>query len=141
MKPILKSTAYFLVIGIIFFSSCKKEKQSAVSAPSSPSSPRAANQPPSANAGSDHVITLPTDSVWLDGTRSFDPDTKIASYLWTKISGPSIFNITNVNTVRALVTDLVQGIYKFELRVTDSSGLSTASVVQVTVLASSKCPN
>ena len=32
------------------------------------------NKPPTANAGPDQVITLPTDSISLDGSASSDPD-------------------------------------------------------------------
>ncbi len=47
----------------------------------------APNQAPIANAGSNHNITLPTNSVTLVGSGN-DPDGSIASYQWTKISGP-----------------------------------------------------
>lgn len=50
-------------------------------------------KPPKSNAGLDQVITLPTDSVLLDGTTSSDPDGMISEWLWTKISGPASFNI------------------------------------------------
>src|SRR5205814_8410175 len=48
----------------------------------------AANQPPSANAGADKNITLPTNSVVLSGSGA-DPDGAIASYQWTKRSEKS----------------------------------------------------
>ena len=48
----------------------------------------APNIPPTANAGADQTITLPTDSIKLTGIGT-DSDGTIASYLWTKISGPS----------------------------------------------------
>ena len=38
------------------------------------------NKPPIAIAGPDQVITLPTDSVLLDGRSSRDPDGMQASY-------------------------------------------------------------
>ena len=70
-------------IGIFF--SCKKEilRQGC----------KEGNKPPIFMAGPDQVITLPTDSVSLDGSSSGDPDGKISSYLWTKFSGPASFNI------------------------------------------------
>ena len=40
--------------------------------------------------------------------------------LWTKISGPSSFNIANANAVQTQVTNLVEGVYQFELKVTDA---------------------
>ena len=44
------------------------------------------NHPPVACAGADRTITLPTDTVTLDGSCSTDPDNNITSYPWTKIS-------------------------------------------------------
>ena len=53
------------------------------------------NKPPIAAAGPDQVITLPTDSVLLDGSNSSDPDGKISEWRWTKISGPAFFAVAN----------------------------------------------
>jgi hypothetical protein len=50
--------------------------------------PPPVNQSPTANAGSNVSITLPTNSVTLNGLGS-DPDGTIASYSWTKVSGPA----------------------------------------------------
>jgi hypothetical protein len=52
------------------------------------------NKPPIAVAGPDQVVTLPTDSVSLDGSSSSDPDGRISEWLWTKISGPASFDIS-----------------------------------------------
>src|SRR6185503_20249396 len=76
------------------------------------------NHPPVANAGADQTITLPTNSVSLDGSASADPDNNITGYLWTKISGPSSLSISNANAVQTQVTSLIEGIYQFELKVT-----------------------
>lgn len=82
------------------------------------------NHPPVANAGTDQVIILPTNAYNLDGTASFDPDNNITVYLWTKIAGPAAFTLTNANIALTYVTNLVQGIYLFELKVIDAGGLS-----------------
>ena len=50
---------------------------------------------PIANAGPDQSITLPVNSVTLNGSGSVDPDGNIIAYNWTKISGPSQFTIAN----------------------------------------------
>src|SRR4029079_2018924 len=55
----------------------------------------APNVAPTANAGPDQTITLPTNSVSLSGSGT-DPDGSISSYSWTKISGPTA-TITNAN--------------------------------------------
>ncbi len=53
------------------------------------------NKPPIAAAGPDQVITLPNDSVLLDGSNSSDADGKISEWRWTKMSGPASFTIVN----------------------------------------------
>src|SRR4051812_31005336 len=61
---------------------------------------------PVANAGNDTTIMLPDSTVNLNGGLSFDPDNNITGYLWTEISGPSSFNITDANVVQTPVIDL-----------------------------------
>jgi hypothetical protein len=89
--------------------------------------------PPIANAGTDQTITLPTNSVTLDGSGSSDPDNNILSYAWKKISGPSSLNIVNASAVQTQVTSFAQGTYMFELKVTDASGLFSIDTMQVIV--------
>jgi hypothetical protein len=91
------------------------------------------NRPPVANAGPDQIITLPTNTVTLDGSASTDPDNNIANYAWSKISGPLSYSFTNANAVQMQVTTLVAGDYKFELKVTDGDGLNEKDTIQVTV--------
>ncbi len=81
MKPILNFFTLVLIIGIIILVSCKKEHSCEDCADK--------NKPPIAIAGPDQVITLPTESVLLDGSSSSDPDGIISEWLWTKISGPA----------------------------------------------------
>ncbi len=93
--------------------------------------------PPIANAGNDTIITLPINTVTLNGNGSSDPDNNITTYAWAKISGPATFNIANANTVQTQLTNLVQGVYQFELKVTDAGGLFSKDTMQVTVNATS----
>lgn len=92
------------------------------------------NRPPVANAGADQVITLPVNSVTLDGTSSSDPDNNITGYSWIKISGPASYSISNPGNVQTPVTNLVQGEYFFELNVTDAGGLFDKDTVVINVL-------
>src|SRR5450759_4926064 len=94
----------------------------------------AGNISPTANAGADQSITLPTSTVTLSGSGT-DADGSISSYNWTKISGPSTGTITNANSAATTVTGLVQGVYKFELKVTDNNGATGRDTMQVTVNA------
>ncbi|MEO5782302.1 MAG: PKD domain-containing protein [Ginsengibacter sp.] len=91
------------------------------------------NRPPVACAGADQVVTLPTNTVNLTGSCSTDPDNNITNYAWTNISGPSGFTISNANAVQTQVTNLVQGVYLFELKVTDTGGLFSKDTMQLTV--------
>jgi hypothetical protein len=93
------------------------------------------NRPPVANAGPDQTIELPTNIVSLNGSGSTDPDNNITGYTWTKISGPSLFSITNANAAQTDATNLGEGIYQFELTVMDAGGLISKDTMQVTVTA------
>ncbi len=81
---------------------------------------------PTANAGSNQTITLPADSVFLDGSQS----TGATTYLWTQFSGPSTFTIKTPNKDTTSVTGLVQGVYVFQLSI---NGGSSTSQVTITV--------
>ncbi|MCB9056804.1 MAG: T9SS type A sorting domain-containing protein [Chitinophagales bacterium] len=92
------------------------------------------NQSPTANAGADQTITLPTNTVTLNGSGT-DPDGIISSYQWAKLTGPAQFTIVNATQGQTVVNNLVQGIYTFELTVTDNLGATGVDTVQVTVNA------
>lgn len=83
------------------------------------------NQPPTANAGNDRTITLPTTSVSVTGIGT-DPDGTIVSYAWTKISGPVGGNILSPSNATTTITGLQAGTYVYRLTVTDN-GLATAT--------------
>lgn len=100
--------------------------------------PAAVNQVPVANAGIDRALVLPTNSVNLTGSGS-DPDGSIASYLWTKQSGPAA-TLTNANTATLQLTGLVLGTYVFRLTVTDNSGATGFDEATVTVTAANQAP-
>jgi hypothetical protein len=91
------------------------------------------NSPPIADAGADQTITLPVNYINLDGSASSDPDNNIVSYFWSKISGPSSLEITNIYSAKTQVINLAEGIYQFELKVTDTKGLSDNDTVQIEV--------
>src|SRR6185437_6903777 len=94
----------------------------------------AKNIPPIAYAGSNQSITLPINSVSLSGSGS-DADGTISSYHWTKISGPSSFNIVNASSPVTDVSGLVQGVYQFQLSVKDNKGDVGIDTIQIAVNA------
>ncbi|MEQ9415331.1 MAG: tandem-95 repeat protein, partial [Cyclobacteriaceae bacterium] len=94
----------------------------------------AANQAPTANAGSDFSITLPTSSTNVVGSGN-DPDGTISSYQWSQISGPNSATLTNENSTTATISGLIQGNYSLSLTVTDNDGATGVDNVIVTVNA------
>ncbi len=84
--------------------------------------------------GSNQNITLPTNSLTLIGSGT-DPDGTITAYQWTKIAGPTSFTIVSPTQASTVINSLVQGVYQFELRVTDNSGAFGRDTVVVTVNA------
>ena len=96
----------------------------------------ASNLAPTANAGADQTITLPANSVNLSGTGT-DSDGSISKYFWSKISGPSTFQIADSSSTTTNVSELVEGVYQFELKVTDNNGSVGKDTVQIQVNAAS----
>ena len=99
----------------------------------------AANQPPVADPGSNQSITLPVNTVTLDGSKSSDPDGTIASYSWTKISGGAA-TITSAGGSTTTVTGLPAGQYIFQLTVTDNQGATGSAQVKVNVIGATNLP-
>ncbi|MDF2187501.1 PKD domain-containing protein [Paraflavitalea sp. CAU 1676] len=89
------------------------------------------------DAGPDVVITLPTNSVTLDGSNSKDPDGKLNGFSWTKVTGPPDFTIASPNAAKTDVTGLVEGVYTFKLTVMDNLWIPATDIVQVTVVKGS----
>ncbi|RYZ48626.1 MAG: T9SS type A sorting domain-containing protein, partial [Sphingobacteriales bacterium] len=91
------------------------------------------NQSPVANAGQDVTITLPQNSVTLDGRASRDPDGNITSYKWLMVNGPAAYSISNADSSVTSVINLAAGVYTFRLLVTDDKNGTHTDDVTVTV--------
>lgn len=89
------------------------------------------NNAPVANAGPDINLTLPTNTVTIAGTGT-DPDGSIASYLWTKVSGPTA-TASGTSTATLALSNLLEGTYVYSLRVTDNLGAIGTDNVTITV--------
>jgi len=89
---------------------------------------------PTVDAGEDIILKLPTNAVVLTATGT-DPDGGEVSFSWSQNSGPSQI-IDNVFFGKDYaLTDLVEGIYEFELTVTDDEGNLANDKITVTVEA------
>ena len=91
------------------------------------------NQPPVADAGVDTVVSLTAVSLVLDGSASFDPEGSNMAYSWKQTAGPAQAILANIHGVTTPVSVLQEGVYVFELTVTDDRGLSGKATVYVTV--------
>jgi predicted esterase len=95
------------------------------------SSSTTTNAAPSASAGSDKSITLPTNSITLYGSAS-DSDGSIASTTWTKVSGPSA-SMSGSSTLTLKLSSLLEGTYTFRLTSKDNAGATKSDDVVLTV--------
>lgn len=89
------------------------------------------NIAPLANAGENQVVTLPTSTITLSGS-ALDSDGAIASYAWSKLSGPG-YSIDNATIQAPVLTNLTAGTYVFRLMVLDNDGDSDTDEVTITV--------
>ena len=94
--------------------------------------PPPVNQAPTARAGADASITLPVNTIKLDGSASTDPEGAALKYFWRKVSGPPC-NVTDTNKVVATASNMVAGTYVFELRAVDPLNAFTADLITITV--------
>jgi hypothetical protein len=90
------------------------------------------NIAPTANAGADQAITLPANSVQLSGSGT-DPDGTVASYAWSKVSGPVQGSFSNTAIANPTFNNLVEGTYVLRLTVTDNSNATATDDVTITV--------
>jgi hypothetical protein len=128
----MKTTNYFrfaiTVLSIFFISSCKKtveNNQQSINAP---------NKAPIVAAGNDIKVVLPANEILLEGSF-YDSENNVKTIEWTKLSGPDSFAIENKNDLKTRVSNLAEGVYQFELTVTDHLDAIGKDVVTVTVEA------
>lgn len=88
---------------------------------------------PVAVAGNAQDITLPLNTITLNGSSSYNPGGGTLSYNWTKVAGPTPFAITGASTASPTLSNLTMGIYQMKLTVTNANGLAATSSVNVTV--------
>ncbi|MEO7047991.1 MAG: hypothetical protein ABI091_22015 [Ferruginibacter sp.] len=115
-------TCTILLSSLLIFISCKKEGTN--------TPPPAVNNTLTAYAGADQTISLPTDSVQLNGSGTGI----ITSYKWSQMSGANQPINSAPSTANTKIKGLVLGSYEFRLKVTDASGDSAVDYVVINVV-------
>lgn len=79
------------------------------------------NQAPSVDAGADLTITLPVDSVFLDGAVTDDglPDPPVVMTLWSQVSGPGTVDFVDASAVDTTASFSEAGTYVLQLEADD----------------------
>ncbi|XP_063537296.1 dyslexia-associated protein KIAA0319 [Cydia strobilella] len=97
--------------------------------------------PPEANAGQDVIIYLPNNNLTLNGSLSTD-DHEITSWEWTKAAEDEnkAVDMQNTHSPYLQLSNLSEGMYTFVLKVTDSSGQTSAAEVHVFVKPPTNTP-
>src|SRR5687768_6702850 len=93
-------------------------------------SPAANNQPPTVNAGDDQLLSLPVDSVSLDGEVGDDglPAGSILSIEWTVLSGPGSVVFSRPNEADTSAQFSIVGTYILRLSASDGEYFATDPV-------------
>lgn len=89
------------------------------------------NKAPVVSAGDDFTVSLPLTELTVVGTAN-DPDGKIASYKWAKITGPAL-EMTSADAPSVSLTISTPGTYVLRLSVIDDKGASAYDEVTLIV--------
>ncbi|MFT4024460.1 MAG: hypothetical protein QM664_11825 [Flavihumibacter sp.] len=93
----------------------------------------AGNILPVADAGEDQVVQLPQRTTSFSAAASYDPDGTVKAYLWSKLSGPSVYLYDTWKAVVRL-ENLNAGAYVLLLKITDNKGGEAYDTVRLQVL-------
>ncbi len=127
MKSIICYTAVLLCVSLV---ACKKDP------PVNQENNRInsdVNTAPVANAGLDMKIELPQNFTVLQG-GFYNADRNFKKVEWRKVSGPDSCIIEDKDSLKTVVSNLREGVYEFELTVTDKMNLYGKDSVKVEVV-------
>jgi hypothetical protein len=124
MKHSLNKKVGLILLSLFVFVSCNKGKTPF----------KAGNHPPVAHAGEGQTIVLPVTDIFLNGVNSTDQENNIETYEWVQKAGPLYATFTTPNEAKTQVIGLVEGVYQFELKVTDAGGLVSSDNIEIKVL-------
>jgi len=103
--------------------------------------PPPVNRPPTVDAGGDQSITLPTNTISLNGIASDDglPQGSTLQLAWSKVSGPGPVVFSNATNAIGTATFTTPGTYVLKLTASDGQ-LSSSDTLTVVVITSNQPP-
>jgi len=103
--------------------------------------PPPVNRPPIVDAGGDQSITLPTNSVSLNGIASDDglPQGSVLSLQWSVVSGPGAVVFSDPTKAISTATFTTAGEYVLKLTASDGQ-LSASDTLKVTIVPNNQPP-
>jgi len=84
--------------------------------------------PPIANAGTNVTVIIPDTTATLNGTLSNDPEGESLTYNWEQVYGPSIISFSDNLIASPEISNLLDGVYKIKLTVSNGSYTDTDEV-------------
>ena len=91
-------------------------------------------EPPTVSAGPDLTVTLPVNSVKMDGKATGNDGATISGAFWEQWSGPSFLKFSNEWDLSTTLTrTMVAGTYTLKLLVSDSRNETSVASVTLTV--------
>ncbi|WP_294823538.1 glycosyl hydrolase [uncultured Flavobacterium sp.] len=96
--------------------------------------------PPVANAGANVAVTLPATTATLDGSASNDPEGQPITYNWVQVYGPSVIGFDTASSASPVVSNLLPGVYKIKLTVSDGTYTATDEVLIIVTADGNSAP-
>ncbi|AWI27221.1 endo-1,3(4)-beta-glucanase [Flavobacterium pallidum] len=97
--------------------------------------------PPIANAGENITVVLPATTAILNGSLSNDPDGQPINYHWEQIYGPSTIHFDDISLASPNISNLVEGVYKCRLTVSDGEYEATDEVLIIVSASGNAAPS
>lgn len=97
--------------------------------------------PPVADAGENVAVTLPATTASLNGSGSNDPGGDTITYSWEQVYGPSVIAFNTNTSMSPAISNLVQGVYKVRLTVSDGTYTSTNEVLIIVSAGGNASPS
>ncbi len=88
---------------------------------------------PTADAGNNSKVLLPSTSTTLDGSASTESAGKTLTYEWTQVYGPTAALFSDIHGTNPIVSNLNEGMYCFRLKVTNPDAHSDEDEVMIMV--------